>query len=104
MSNKSEVDMKDVELNEVEQEKQPMTEGEAGNNYAISPVSEKNGIVKVKIPDEESKFTGLSKEELMKVAGTPGYGTHLWLNLIFFQILQFVDANDLITGIFFPFF
>lgn len=73
MSNDTEVDLKDVELNEVEQEKQPMTEGEAGNNYAISPVSEKNGIVKVKIPEEESKFTGLSKEELMKVAGTPGY-------------------------------
>ncbi len=74
MSNVTEVDMKDVELNEVEQEKQPMTEGEAGNNYAISPVSEKNGVVKVKIPEKESKFTGLSKEELMKVAGTPGYG------------------------------
>lgn len=81
MSNDTEVDMKDVELNEVEQEKQPMTEGEA-NNYAISPVSEKNGIVKVKIPDEESKFTGLSKEELLKVAGTPGYVMHMWLKPI----------------------
>uniref|UniRef100_A0A8C0YQP1 Solute carrier family 3 member 2b n=1 Tax=Cyprinus carpio carpio TaxID=630221 RepID=A0A8C0YQP1_CYPCA len=86
MSNKSEVDMKDVELNEVEQEKQPMTEGEAGNNYAISPVSEKNGIVKVKIPDEESKFTGLSKEELMKVAGTPGWVKVRWALLILFWL------------------
>lgn len=74
MSDYTEVNMKDVELNEVEQEKQPMTEGEAGNNYAISPISEKNGIIKVKIPEEESKFTGLTKEELMKVAGTAGYG------------------------------
>lgn len=86
MSNDTEVDMKDVELNEVEQEKQPMTEGDTGNNYAISPVTEKNGTVKVKIPDEESKFTGLSKEELMKVAGTPGCVTHVWLNFISFQL------------------
>ncbi|XP_016376980.1 4F2 cell-surface antigen heavy chain-like [Sinocyclocheilus rhinocerous] len=86
MSNDSEVDMKDVELNEVEQEKQPMTEGKAGNNYAISPASEKNGIVKVKIPDEESKFTGLSKEELMKVAGTPGWVKVRWALLILFWL------------------
>lgn len=71
----TEVDMKDVELNEVEQEKQPMTAGEAGNGDASSPTgTEKNGAVKVKMPDDaaESKFTGLSKEELLKVAGTPG--------------------------------
>ncbi|XP_056302615.1 solute carrier family 3 member 2b [Danio aesculapii] len=86
MSNDTEVDMKDVELNEVEQEKQPMTEGDAGNNYAISPVTEKNGIVKVKIPDEESKFTGLSKEELMKVAGTPGWVRVRWALLILFWL------------------
>ncbi|XP_073680577.1 solute carrier family 3 member 2b [Garra rufa] len=86
MSNDTEVDMKDVELNEVEQEKQPMTEGEAGNNYAISPVSEKNGIVNVKIPEEESKFTGLSKEELMRVAGTPGWVKVRWALLILFWL------------------
>ncbi|XDV38867.1 hypothetical protein PO909_008197 [Leuciscus waleckii] len=86
MSNENEVDMKDVELNEVEQEKQPMREGEARNNYAISPVSEKNGIVKVKIPDEETKFTGLSKEELMKVAGTPGWIKVRWALLILFWL------------------
>lgn len=72
MSNDNEVDMKDVELNEVDQEKQPMRGGDA-NHDAISPVTEKNGVVKVKIPEEETKFTGLSKEELLKVAGTPGY-------------------------------
>ncbi|XP_056095428.1 solute carrier family 3 member 2b [Rhinichthys klamathensis goyatoka] len=86
MSNEPEVDMKDVELNEVEQEKQPIREGEARNNYAISPVSEKNGIVKVKIPDEETKFTGLSKEELMKVAGTPGWVKVRWALLILFWL------------------
>lgn len=64
--------MKDVELNEQDQEKQPMT---AENGAANSALAVKNGAVKVKMPDEgESKFTGLSKEELLKVAGTPGYG------------------------------
>lgn len=58
-----EVEMKEVELNEMD-EKQPMT----GDGAA-----EKNGSVKVKVPeDSEVKFTGLSKEELMRVAGTAG--------------------------------
>lgn len=58
-----EADMKEVELNELEQEKQ-----------SINTDTEKNGCVKVKVPEEkEVKFTGLSKEELMKVAGTTGY-------------------------------
>lgn len=62
-----EEEMKEVELNEMDQEKQPMT-GETPTG------TEKNGSVKVKVPeDTEVKFTGLSKEELMKVAGTPGY-------------------------------
>lgn len=74
MSKDAEVDLKDVELNEMDQEKQPMTANETGNGEAVSPTgTEKNGSVKVKIPDEkESKFTGLSKEELLRVAGTPG--------------------------------
>lgn len=55
--------MKEVELNELEQEKQSMNTD-----------TEKNGCVKVKVPDEkEIKFTGLTKEELMRVAGTTGY-------------------------------
>ncbi|TSL04301.1 Pyruvate carboxylase, mitochondrial [Bagarius yarrelli] len=82
MSNNAEVDMKDVELNEDDPERQPMT---AGNGDASSAV--KNGIVKVKIPEEqESKFTGLSKEELLKVAGTPGWVRARWVLLIFFWL------------------
>lgn len=61
MSN--EADMKEVELRELEQEKQSMNTD-----------TEKNGCVKVKVPEEkEVKFTGLTKEELMRVAGTTGY-------------------------------
>lgn len=71
MSKDTEVDMKDVELN-LDQEKQPMTGG-AENGDAGSPTCTENGSVKVKIPEEtETKFTGLSKEELLRVAGTPG--------------------------------
>uniref|UniRef100_A0A8C7KVD4 Solute carrier family 3 member 2b n=1 Tax=Oncorhynchus kisutch TaxID=8019 RepID=A0A8C7KVD4_ONCKI len=59
MTKDTEVDMKDVELNEMDQEKRPITGG-AGNGDAGSPTStEKNGSIKVKIPDEiETKFTG----------------------------------------------
>ncbi|XP_028838349.1 solute carrier family 3 member 2b [Denticeps clupeoides] len=84
----AEVDMKDVELNEVELEKQPMTSAETGNGDAVSPTSpEKNGIVKLKIPDDgEPRFNGLSKEELMKVAGTPGWVRTRWALLILFWL------------------
>lgn len=70
--------MKEVELNELDQEKQPMTgETPAG--------TEKNGCVKVKVPeDTEVKFTGLSKEELLRVAGTTGWvRTRLILLVLF---------------------
>ncbi|XP_047661646.1 solute carrier family 3 member 2b isoform X2 [Tachysurus fulvidraco] len=84
MSDNAEVDRKDVELNEVDLERQPMT---AGNGDASSALAVTNGIVKVKIPDEqESKFTGLSKEELLKVAGTPGWVRARWILLIFFWL------------------
>lgn len=66
MNKDTEIDMKEVELNELDPEKQPMT----GDGQA--PGGEKNGSVKLKVPDDEVTFTGLSKEELMKVAGTPG--------------------------------
>ncbi|KAJ8266179.1 hypothetical protein GJAV_G00126860 [Gymnothorax javanicus] len=88
MSKDGDVEMKDVELNELDQEKQPMTDGEAGNGDGISPTgTEKNGIVKVKIPEEdEIKFTGLSKEELLKVAGTPGWVRTRWALLVLFWL------------------
>lgn len=73
-----EMEMKEVELNELDQEKQPMTgETPAG--------TEKNGCVKVKVPeDTEVKFTGLSKEELLRVAGTTGWvRTRLILLVLF---------------------
>lgn len=70
-----EVEMKEVELNE--EEKQPMT----GDGAA-----EKNGSVKVKVPEEEVKFTGLSKEELMRVAGTAGWVRTRWLLLVLFWL------------------
>ncbi|CAL1590089.1 unnamed protein product [Knipowitschia caucasica] len=78
MTKDTEVDMKDVELNEMDPEKQPMTgDGQTG---------EKNGTVKLKVPEDEVTFTGLSKEELMKVAGTPGWVRTRWVLLILFWL------------------
>ncbi|XP_068569612.1 solute carrier family 3 member 2a [Cebidichthys violaceus] len=80
MSKDTEVDMKEVELNELDPEKQPMTaDGQAAGG-------EKNGSVKVKVPEDEVTFTGLSKEELMKVAGTPGWVRTRWVLLVLFWL------------------
>ncbi|XP_069821481.1 amino acid transporter heavy chain SLC3A2 [Dendropsophus ebraccatus] len=89
MTQDTALDMKDVELNEIDPEKQPMAAG-AGE----SPVGgEKNGVVKVKLEDEDEeggrravKFTGLSKEELLKVAGTPGWVRARWALLVLFWL------------------
>ncbi|XP_026544474.1 4F2 cell-surface antigen heavy chain isoform X1 [Notechis scutatus] len=86
-----ELDMKDVELNEMDPEKQPMN---ASSPLAGSPGSlgEKNGVVKVKMEEEEeeaemaAKFTGLSKEQLLQVAGTPGWVRTRWALLILFWL------------------
>ncbi|XP_006129725.2 amino acid transporter heavy chain SLC3A2 [Pelodiscus sinensis] len=92
MSQDTEVDMKEVELNEMEPEKQPMT-GSPSSPASGSPGSlgEKNGMVKVKVPedgeaDADTKFTGLSKEELLQVAGTPAWVRTRWALLILFWL------------------
>nr|XP_060614217.1 amino acid transporter heavy chain SLC3A2 isoform X2 [Anolis sagrei ordinatus] len=84
-----ELDMKDVELNEMETEKQPM------NAAASSPLTgspgEKNGAVMVKVAEEKdreaaAKFTGLSKEELLEVASTPAWVRTRWALLVLFWL------------------
>ncbi|XP_010752290.3 solute carrier family 3 member 2a [Larimichthys crocea] len=80
MNKETEIDMKDVELNELDPEKQPITgDGQASGG-------EKNGSVKLKVPDDEVAFTGLSKDELMKVAGTPGWVRTRWVLLVLFWL------------------
>ncbi|XP_068922279.1 amino acid transporter heavy chain SLC3A2 [Petaurus breviceps papuanus] len=88
----AEVDMKEVELNELEPEKQPMN---AAAPPAAASGAEKNGVVKVKVADDEAelaaaasaaKFTGLSKEELLKVAGSPGWVRTRWALLLLFWL------------------
>ncbi|KAK2913541.1 hypothetical protein Q8A67_001940 [Cirrhinus molitorella] len=55
--------MKDLELKEMDQEKQLMTRE-----------TQKNGCVKVTVLENAGmKYTGLSKDELIKVAGTAGW-------------------------------
>ncbi|XP_077477228.1 amino acid transporter heavy chain SLC3A2-like [Stigmatopora argus] len=74
----------DKEEEKQEEEKQPMTDG---GDRPDSALSEKNGCVKVKLEyDEDEKFTGLNKEELMRVAGTPGWVRTRWALLILFWL------------------
>uniref|UniRef100_A0A6J0TWY0 Amino acid transporter heavy chain SLC3A2 isoform X1 n=2 Tax=Pogona vitticeps TaxID=103695 RepID=A0A6J0TWY0_9SAUR len=84
-------ELKDVELNEMDTEKQPMN---ASSPLAGSPGSgEKNGVVFLKVEEEEeedraalAKFTGLSKEELLEVASTPAWVRARWALLILFWL------------------
>uniref|UniRef100_A0A665UAJ2 Solute carrier family 3 member 2b n=1 Tax=Echeneis naucrates TaxID=173247 RepID=A0A665UAJ2_ECHNA len=78
-----------IQKNEEEQEKQPMTGGgRAADSQSAGEDTEKNGSVKLKIPEnpEEPKFTGLSKEELLRVAGTPGWVRTRWTLLLVFWL------------------
>uniref|UniRef100_A0A8C9ASU4 Amino acid transporter heavy chain SLC3A2 n=1 Tax=Prolemur simus TaxID=1328070 RepID=A0A8C9ASU4_PROSS len=92
MSQDTEVDMKEVELNELEPEKQPMNAAsEAAMAMAVAG-AEKNGLVKIKVAEDEAetaaaaKFTGLSKEELLKVASRPGWVRTRWALLVLFWL------------------
>ncbi|XP_028251348.1 solute carrier family 3 member 2b [Parambassis ranga] len=99
----TEADVSEADLDQEEQERQPMTGGggggaggEEGHRAADGPsasgeeasAAEKNGSVKLKIPDEteEAKFTGLTKEELLRVAGTPGWVRTRWALLVVFWL------------------
>ncbi|CAI9612360.1 unnamed protein product [Staurois parvus] len=90
MTQDTALDMKDVELNEIDPEKQPMAAGT--EDPPVEDGNEKNGVVKVKLADEDDnnsrakKFTGLSKEELLKVADTPGWVRVRWALLILFWL------------------
>ncbi|PIO36379.1 hypothetical protein AB205_0127280 [Aquarana catesbeiana] len=90
MTQDTALDMKDVELNEIDPEKQPMAAG--AEDPPVGGGGEKNGVVKVKLEDDDDdsnpaqKFTGLSKEELLKVAGTPGWVKVRWALLILFWL------------------
>ncbi|XP_048216726.1 4F2 cell-surface antigen heavy chain [Perognathus longimembris pacificus] len=89
MSQDAEVDLKEVELNELEPEKQPMNAA-SGTATAVQGGGEKNGLVKIKVAEDDAeaaaKFTGLSKEELLKVAGSPGWVRTRWALLVLFWV------------------
>lgn len=91
----TEADVSEADLDQEEQEKLPMTGTETRGEEALSDrdgaaaVAEKNGSLKLKIPEdepEEVKFTGLSKEELLRVAGTPGWVRTRWALLVVFWL------------------
>lgn len=80
----AEAESSEADLDPEKQERQPMTGGgdrsddaPSGGSEAAAAggeAAEKNGAVKLKIEDDATdvKFTGLNKEELLRVAGTPG--------------------------------
>ncbi|XP_054652598.1 4F2 cell-surface antigen heavy chain-like [Dunckerocampus dactyliophorus] len=78
----TEADVSEVVLDQ-DQEKQPMT---GAGDAAQAAEGEKNGFVKVKMEEEEEKFTGLNKEELLRVAGTPGWVRTRWALLVLFWL------------------
>ncbi|XP_040916695.1 4F2 cell-surface antigen heavy chain-like [Toxotes jaculatrix] len=89
----TEADVSEADLDQEEQEKQPMTGGDraadAPSAAGDAAAAEKNGSVKLKIPEEaeeEVKFTGLNKEELLRVAGTPGWVRTRWALLVVFWL------------------
>ncbi|XP_072220943.1 solute carrier family 3 member 2b [Leuresthes tenuis] len=89
----TEADVSEADVDQEEQEKQPMTGGEydaadAPSSGAEEAAAEKNGSVKLKIIDEaeDVKFTGLSKEELLRVAGSPGWVRTRWGLLLVFWL------------------
>lgn len=91
----TEADVSEADLDQEEQEKQPMTGGEQTEGTPPASVqdaataAEKNGLVKLKISDddeEDVKFTGLNKEELLRVAGTPGWVRTRWALLVVFWL------------------
>ncbi|CAL9686680.1 unnamed protein product [Knipowitschia caucasica] len=69
-------------------EKEPITAGEQEPTAAEG--GEQNGVVKLKIPEEDTPepehFTGLNKEELLRVAGTPGWVRARWSLLVLFWL------------------
>uniref|UniRef100_A0A146ZM98 4F2 cell-surface antigen heavy chain n=1 Tax=Fundulus heteroclitus TaxID=8078 RepID=A0A146ZM98_FUNHE len=88
----TEADVSEADLDQEEQEKQPMTSD--GGRPADAPPegreeveAEKNGSVKLKVLDEaEETFIGLNKEELLRVAGTPGWVRTRWALLLVFWL------------------
>ncbi|KAF7652800.1 hypothetical protein LDENG_00092130 [Lucifuga dentata] len=88
----TEADVSETDLDQEEQEKQPMTgAGADGAASFTGGGAEKNGSVKLKIPEEEEeeeevRFTGLNKEELLRVAGTPGWVWTRWVLLVLFWL------------------
>uniref|UniRef100_A0A8C7Z262 Glycosyl hydrolase family 13 catalytic domain-containing protein n=1 Tax=Oryzias sinensis TaxID=183150 RepID=A0A8C7Z262_9TELE len=81
---------------EAEREREPMTgaggaDADEGADGLMEPpaAAEKNGTVKLKVleeDEEQTKFTGLNKEELLRVAGSPGWVRTRWALLLVFWI------------------
>uniref|UniRef100_A0A8C7Z422 Glycosyl hydrolase family 13 catalytic domain-containing protein n=1 Tax=Oryzias sinensis TaxID=183150 RepID=A0A8C7Z422_9TELE len=86
----------ETDVSEAEREREPMTgaggaDADEGADGLMEPpaAAEKNGTVKLKVleeDEEQTKFTGLNKEELLRVAGSPGWVRTRWALLLVFWI------------------
>ncbi|RVE57643.1 hypothetical protein OJAV_G00218350 [Oryzias javanicus] len=92
----------EVEMSEADREKEPMTgtgtgtgtggadaDEEPASDGMMEAAAEKNGTVKLKVLEEDEermKFMGLNKEELLRVAGSPGWVRTRWALLLVFWI------------------
>ncbi|KAF6106288.1 hypothetical protein HJG60_017563 [Phyllostomus discolor] len=81
MGQDTKVDPEEVELRELESETQPM------NAASRAGSGTEDGLVKIKVASDEkeagtAKFTGLSKQELLKVANNPGWVRTRWALLL----------------------
>ncbi|XP_051942031.1 4F2 cell-surface antigen heavy chain-like [Hippocampus zosterae] len=89
----TEADVSEVLLDRGDQpdavaQKQPGEDGQEKRAVnGAEAQSEKNGCVKVTMElEEREKFTGLNKEELLRVAGTPGWVRTRWALLVLFWL------------------
>lgn len=91
----TEADVSEAALGEQEEEEKVLMT--AGGDTAVPPSEgdtavpqgpEQNGAIKLKIPDEPEteQFTGLNKEQLLRVAGTPGWVRTRWTLLVLFWL------------------
>ncbi|XP_024132930.1 4F2 cell-surface antigen heavy chain isoform X1 [Oryzias melastigma] len=90
----------EAEMSEADREKEPMTgtgtgtggadaDEEAASDGMMETAAETNGTVKLKVLEEDEermKFMGLNKEELLRVAGSPGWVRTRWALLLVFWI------------------
>ncbi|XP_061677185.1 amino acid transporter heavy chain SLC3A2-like isoform X2 [Syngnathoides biaculeatus] len=77
----TEADVSEVVLDQQDVDEDPEKRPMTGDAQA-----EKNGCVKLNVDGDGGEFTGLKKDELLRVAGTPGWVRTRWALLVLFWL------------------